>query len=120
MSKSVKQKLFIWIGGAAVVILIFLLLGQETFLGGKTYSVRRSTFESTISVKGEIQGKNAFYISFPDELKHRDLWVREFAIKDLIEEGKMVKQGDWIATLEADNLNQQIQNNNDEIERRLA
>ncbi len=118
--KSVKGTRYIWIVGAVIAILIFLLLGQNTFLGYKTYTVKRKTFESGISIKGEIQGKNAVYITFPDELKHRDLWVRDFQIKDLILEGKLVKRGDWIATLDVDNINQQIQNNNEEIERRLA
>ena len=97
-----------------------LLLGRETFSGHKAYTVKRKTFEFVFSVKGEVQGKNAVFINFPDGLKHRDLWLRDFQIKDLIQEGKLVKKGDWIATLDVDNINQQIQANNDDLERRLA
>lgn len=109
-----------WITAAVMVVLAVALLGQNTLTGTGVYTVKKTGFESSISVKGEIQGKNAVLISFPDELKHRDLRIREFEIKDLIEEGTLVKKGDWVATLDIDNINQQIQYNNDDLERRLA
>jgi len=118
--KRLKNKKLLWITGAAVVVLTILLLGQKTLTGPAVYTVKKTRFESSISVKGEIQGKNAVLISFPDELKHRDLRIREFEIKDLTEEGTLVKKGEWVATLDIDNINQQVQHNNDEMERRLA
>lgn len=96
------------------------LISRNSIPGESTYTVKKKTFESVITVKGEIQGKNAVYISFPDDLKHRDIRIGEFQIKDLIEEGSIVKKGDWVATLDIDNINQQIQNNDDDMERRLA
>lgn len=117
---SVRNKKLIGITFAVLVVLVIVLLGRKTFTADETYIVKRTTFESVITVKGEVQGKTAVFISFPDDLKHRDLWIREFEIKDLIEEGKVVKKGDWVATLDVDNINQQIQNNNDDLERRLA
>ncbi len=118
--KLTKKKRYILIAVAAVVIIALALAGQNTLSGPKVFTVKKTGFESSISVKGEIQGKNAVLISFPDDLKHRDLRIREFQIKDLIEEGKLVKKGDWVATLDIDNINQQIQYNNDDLERRLA
>jgi len=118
--KRLKNKKVIWITAAVVVVLAIALLGQNTLTGPGVYTVKKSRFESSISVKGEIQGKNAVLISFPDELKHRDLRIREFEIKDLIEEGTLVNEGEWVATLDIDNINQQIQSNNDDLERRLA
>ncbi|HDR51189.1 MAG TPA: HlyD family efflux transporter periplasmic adaptor subunit [Mariniphaga anaerophila] len=118
--KHLKNKKVLWITAAVMVVLAVALLGQNTLTGTGVYTVKKTGFESSISVKGEIQGKNAVLISFPDELKHRDLRIREFEIKDLIEEGTLVKKGDWVATLDIDNINQQIQYNNDDLERRLA
>src|SRR5690554_824544 len=117
---SGRNKKIIWIVLAVIVVLVFAVLGRKSLVSVDTYTVKRTTFESAITVKGEIQGKTATLISFPDDLKHRDLWVREFQIKDLIEEGKVVKKGDWVATLDVDNINSQIENNNDDLERRLA
>jgi multidrug efflux pump subunit AcrA (membrane-fusion protein) len=56
-------------------------------------------------------------ISLPDDLKHRDLRINEFKIKDLIQEGSLVKKDDWVATLDIENITQQIQSNGDESER---
>lgn len=117
---ATKKKRIIIIASAVLVLLLLMLFGRDTLTGNKTYTVKKGNFASVITAKGEIQGKSAVYITFPDELKHRDLRVHEFQIKDIIEEGKLVKKGDWIATLDINNLNQQIQNNNDEMERTLA
>ena len=112
---ATKKKRIIIIASAVLVLLLLMLFGRDTLTGNKTYTVKKGNFASVITAKGEIQGKSAVYITFPDELKHRDLRVHEFQIKDIIEEGKLVKKGDWIATLDINNLNQQIQNNNDEM-----
>ncbi len=117
---ATKRKRIIITASVVVVILILMLLGRDTLTGNKSYTVKKGDFATVITAKGEIQGKSAIYITFPDDLKHRDLRIHEFQIKDIIEEGKLVKEGDWIATLDINNINQQIQNNNDEMERRLA
>lgn len=117
---SLKKKSILGILIAAGAILIIAIVGRSTLSGPKTYTVKKTKFESVITTKGEIQGKNAVLISFPDDLKHRDLRLHEFQIKDLIQEGSLVKKGDWIASLDKDNINQQIQYNNDDMERRLA
>src|SRR5690606_30469740 len=100
---ATKRKRIIIIASVVVVLLILMLLGRDTLTGNKSYTVKKGDFASVISSKGEIQGKNAIYVTFPDELKHRDLRIHEFQIKDIIEEGKLVKNGDWIATLDVNN-----------------
>jgi multidrug efflux pump subunit AcrA (membrane-fusion protein) len=117
---SLKKKSIFGIIAASVVVIIIAIIGKSTLTGPRTFTVKKTRFESIITAKGEIQGKNAVLISFPDELKHRDLRIHEFQIKDLIREGSLVKKGDWVASLDKDNINQQIQYNNDDLERRLA
>jgi multidrug efflux pump subunit AcrA (membrane-fusion protein) len=117
---SLKKKSIFGIIAASVVVIIIAIIGKSTLTGPRTFTVKKTRFESIITAKGEIQGKNAVLISFPDELKHRELHIHEFQIKDLIREGSLVKKGDWVASLDKDNINQQIQYNNDDLERRLA
>ncbi|MDD4107735.1 MAG: HlyD family efflux transporter periplasmic adaptor subunit, partial [Prolixibacteraceae bacterium] len=105
---------------ALLIIILMAIFGTKTLTGPKSYTVIKTKFESLITVKGEIQGKEGVVISLPDDLKHRDLRIRDFQIKDLIKEGSLVKKGDWVATLDIDNIKQQIEYNNDELERRLA
>lgn len=117
---SLKKKSIIGIAAASVVVILLIVLGGNSIKNSKTYVVKKGVFESEISVKGEIQGKNAILISLPDELKDRDMRIHEFQIKELIEEGTKVKKGDWIATLDIAAITQQIQENNDELETRRA
>lgn len=118
MSSRSKNTIWIILGG--LIIIVVAVMSRKGITPDKTYTVKRQTFESVITVKGEIQGKNAVFISYPDDLKHRDIRIGDFQIKDLIEEGSLVKKGDWVATLDIDNINQQIEYNNDDLERRLA
>lgn len=117
---SLKKKSIIGIIAATVATIAMVFIGKETLTGPGTFTVKKTHFELIISSKGEIKGKNAVLISFPDELKPRDLQIHEFEITDLIEEGTLVKKGDWVASLDKDNITQQIQSNNDDMERRLA
>ncbi len=118
---SIKKKGII-IGAALAVaaIIIVVLLSNNSLSGEKIYTVKKDNFESIISTKGEIQGKNAVLISLPDVLKRRDLRIYEYEIKELIQEGTEVKKGDWIATLDIGSITQQIQNNNEDLEKRRA
>ena len=117
---SLKKKSIIGIIAATILVVVIALVGRKELIGSKIYTVKETIFLSEIAVKGEIQGKDAMQITIPDDLKHRDLRINEFQIKDLIEEGRKVKKGDWIATLDIANITQQIQENNDELERRRA
>lgn len=117
---SVRNKSIIGIAVVIVAAVIIVLLSSNGFSGEKTYTVKKDNFESVISVKGEIQGKNAVLISLPDVLKRRDLRLYEYQIKDLIQEGSKVKKGDWVATLDIASITQQIQNNNEDLEKRRA
>lgn len=117
---SVKKKTIIGVAAAIVIVTVVVLLSSKSLSGEKTYTVKKDNFESVISVKGEIQGKNAVLISLSDVLKRRDLRIYEYQIKDLVQEGAKVKKGDWIATLDIASITQQIQNNNEDLEKRRA
>lgn len=117
---SIKKKSIIGIVAIVFVVITIGLLGKNKLSGTKVFTVQKSNFESIITVKGEIQGKNAVLISLPDDLKKRDLRIHDLQIKDLVQEGTHVKKGDWVATLDVANITQQIQSNKDELERKFA
>lgn len=85
-----------------------------------THIVRRVNFENFIETKGEIQGKNALFITMDDIFKDENIRVSVLKIKDMVPEGTIVKKGDWIATLDQAAINQRIQENNDELQSRRA
>ena len=114
---SLKKKSIIGIVAISVIVIIAAVFGGKSLTAIRAFTVKKTNFEAVITVKGEIQGKEAVLIALPDDLKNRDLRIHEFKIKDLIQEGSLVRKGDWIATLDIENITQQIQSNNDETER---
>ncbi|MCK5731061.1 MAG: HlyD family efflux transporter periplasmic adaptor subunit [Draconibacterium sp.] len=115
-----KKRSIFFIGLAAVIILIIAFWGETKIIGSKLYSVKKTKFEFVIDSKGEIQGKNTVLIKLHNDFKNRSLRIRELQIKDLIQEGTLVKKGDWVATLDIASINRQIEENKDDMEEDLA
>lgn len=114
------KKRYIWILLVVVLVIAIAAFGGSKLANENTYTVRSGSFELALNIKGEVQGKNAVVINMPDELKRRDLRIYGIKIKDLVQEGKEVKKGEWIATLDAAAINQQMQSNNQEVTKRKA
>lgn len=114
------KKRYIWILLIVLVVAVSVFFGGKELVSNKIHTVKSGPFEVTLNIKGEVQGKNAVLISLPDELKNRDLRVYGLKLKDLVDEGTEVKQGEWIATLDGANITQQIQSNQQELTKYLA
>jgi multidrug efflux pump subunit AcrA (membrane-fusion protein) len=99
------------------VIVTALVLVLYSVPDRKVHTVSTGLFELALEVKGEIQGKNAIVISLPDELTRRDMRIYQYKLKDMVEEGTVVKEGDWVATLDAAQITQQIQDNSQDMEK---
>jgi len=98
-----------------VVALVTVVAVKKIFTNENVYTVRSGSFELSLNTKGEIQGKNAVVINMPDVLRKRELRLYQLQLKDLIAEGTEVKKGDWVATLDAATINQQIQSNSQQL-----
>lgn len=103
-----------------VVIGIMYFSKNGKIAGNREFMVKKTDFEFVIETKGEIRGIDAQNIVLPPEFKNRELWVHNFKIKDLVKEGTLVKTGDWVATIDVSELNQQKENNNVELARRKS
>lgn len=117
---KLKQKHIILILSIVAVSVVAVAIALSTGPGEKLHEVKSGPFELSLEVKGEIQGKNAIVISLPDELSQRDLRIYQVKIKDMVEEGTAVKAGDWVATLDAAQITQEMQNNQQDLDRRRA
>ncbi len=114
------KKRYLWILLVIIVGLTAVLYESKNLIPNNTCTVQSGPFELALNIKGEVQGKNAVVINLPDVMKRRSLRIYQIKIKDMIPEGKLVKKGDWIATLDAADINQKIQNNQQELTRHLA
>lgn len=116
----IKKKYF-WI--PALIVLIgcaVLVFGRKGIGTEKIHTVKSGPFELSLNTKGEINGKNAVVINLPDIIKNRNLRIYNLKIKDLVPEGTILKKGDWVATLDAASISQQMQNNAQDLTRRRA
>lgn len=114
------KKRYIWILLVIIIGLVVVLYESKNLIPDNTCTVQSGPFELALDIKGEVQGKDAVVINMPDVMKRRSLRIYQIKIKDLVPEGKLVKKGDWVATLDAADINQKIQSNQQELTRHLA
>jgi multidrug efflux pump subunit AcrA (membrane-fusion protein) len=74
----------------------------------------KGNFEISISAAGEIIPENSIDIKAPEVNRGRDFHGSDLKITDMIPEGTIVKEGDFIATLDRTQYNNMLK---DELER---
>jgi multidrug efflux pump subunit AcrA (membrane-fusion protein) len=115
-----NKKLIIAIAIVAVLIVAFF-----TFRGGgSTESIEIMTeaqsgnFVIAITTTGELEAKNAIKITGPSGLRGARLW--NVKIDKLVDEGTVVKKGDFVASLDASELADRIRNVENEYQQSLS
>jgi multidrug efflux pump subunit AcrA (membrane-fusion protein) len=95
-----KKKLLIGAG-----ILVVLLVGYFFVRGGDgaetadvLATVRKGDFRVEIETTGELEAKNSVKIMGPGGLRNFQIW--QVTIQNIVDEGTVVKKGDWVATLD--------------------
>jgi HlyD family secretion protein len=97
-----------------VVIVTFIALFVFTKVTSKSdkevyyAEARRGPFEITVSTTGELMAENSVNILAPDIQSGRDVRSSPIKITDLIAEGTEVKEGDYIATLDRTEFDNQL------------
>ncbi len=95
-----KRKILI--GSSVVLLSIFLYFLIIKTKDGDTASilssVKKGEFRVEIETTGELEAKNSVKIMGPQSLRNFQIW--QVTIQDIINEGTVVKKGDWIATLD--------------------
>jgi len=86
-------------------VLVFLLIGYFVVRGNKTSKladilapVKKGRFKVEIETTGELEAKNSVKILGPQSLRTFQIW--QVVIQNIVDEGTVVKKGDWIATLD--------------------
>jgi multidrug efflux pump subunit AcrA (membrane-fusion protein) len=95
-----KKRLLIG-GGVAVVLLIAYLVvsgSRRDDTMDVMAVVKRGTFKVEIETTGELEAKNSVKILGPTQLRNFDIW--RIGVQSIIDEGTIVKKGDWVATLD--------------------
>jgi multidrug efflux pump subunit AcrA (membrane-fusion protein) len=114
-----KKHHWVYISLTAIVI-VAVVLYYALRQPADIYVVKKDKFEAVITSKGEIQSEIALEISFPDEMRSRDLNIYQTKIKDLVPEGTIVKKGDYVALLDEVRIKELISFNDDNLRRMTA
>ncbi len=95
-----KRKILLGAG-----ILIVLIVGYFVVTGNKSNdaasimaTVKKGQFRVDIETTGELEAKNSVKILGPQSLRNFQIW--QVTIQNIINEGTVVKKGDWVATLD--------------------
>ncbi|MBA4144807.1 MAG: RND transporter [Azospira oryzae] len=112
-----RKKIFI---GAAVVAI--LLIGYLIFAGTKEgetsdimASVKKGEFRVEIETTGELEAKNSVKILGPGGLRNFQIW--QVTIQSIVDEGTVVKKGDWVATLDRSEFQNKFNQKQIELEK---
>jgi multidrug efflux pump subunit AcrA (membrane-fusion protein) len=94
-----KKKLIIFAVVAAALAAFFLFRGGKTKANVEILTtVRSGPFKVEIETTGELEARNSVKIQGPAAL--RDFRIFNVTIQDIVDEGTIVKKGDWVATLD--------------------
>ncbi len=100
-----KKKLIIATVTGLILILLFILKPWDKSDSHKeSVRVIKGTFETYITEIGTLKAQVALDIIVPEVSYRRELDIWELKILDIVEEGKIVKTGDHVATLDPTNV----------------
>ncbi|MFV0345439.1 MAG: efflux RND transporter periplasmic adaptor subunit [Bacteroidales bacterium] len=85
-----------------------------------TYTVRAKPFFVTKVLPGEIQSVQSKFINIPEGILSQEYRIRDIKITDLVNEGTIVKKGDYIGMLDPSNLQENMRSNTDRLDAELA
>lgn len=112
-----RKKIIIGLIGLAVVVSGFLFFNRRSDkkTSDITVQVTKGKFVIDITTTGELEARNSVEILGPTKL--RDFRVFNLTIQDIVEEGKVVEQGDWIASLDKSEFQSRLQDKEIDLER---
>jgi HlyD family secretion protein len=95
-----KRNLIITVGVLIVLLITyFVISGNRKGTGADIFAtVKQGKFKVEIETTGELEAKNSVNILGPSAL--RDFRIYELTIQSIVDEGIVVKKGDWIANLD--------------------
>jgi len=109
------------------VILVIAIVAGYFIIKSRSHSsdilikvpVQKGLFISEVYSTGQLQAENATHIQVPDELSSRSLNIFEIKVTEIIEEGTVVNEGDFIASLDHSTVEEIKTNATEELEKAL-
>lgn len=107
------------IGAGVIVVLVisyyFVKGNKSDRLADIIAPVKKGKFKVEIETTGELEAKNSVKILGPSSLTSFQIW--QVTIQSIIDEGTVVKKGDWIATLDRSEFQNKFNQKTIELEK---
>jgi len=116
-----RKKLIYSLGGLVLIIIIFFGIkynSVEDSTSEVTVKIQRGDFRIEVTTSGELEAKNSVKILGPSGLQRVQLW--EVKLDNIVDEGTIVKKGDYIARLDQSELEGKIQSAQNDLEMALS
>lgn len=118
-----KKKKFIIYGVAAVIVIVLIIVftskGKDGYVP-QTVKVQEGQFEIVVSTTGELEAESNIKIEGPAGLRARNVRIGDVTIQDLVPEGTVVKEGDYVAQLDRSSAENSLKDIEDEHEALVA
>jgi len=110
-----KKWILISLGVLIVLALWYFLRSEPVLVETIKVPVERGDFVVSVYTSGELEAKNSENIQGPSGLRTVNLWNVQIA--ELIPEGTLVAEGDWVATLDRTEISNRLKDVETELEK---
>lgn len=115
-----NKKVLLTAGVIAILLVGYFVVRKNTT--GTTsdiiVNVKRSSFRVEIETTGELEAKNSVKILGPTQLRDFRIW--QVVIQNIVDEGTIVKKGDWVANLDRSEFQTRFNEKQIELEKENA
>jgi hypothetical protein len=114
-----KRKIQIYVAIAIVVaiLIIWLLASSGDSNREQTTRVQRGAFEIVVTTTGELEAESMERIEGPEGMRDRNVRMGDVKILDLVPEGTVVEEGQYVATLDRSAGDTRLKDVKDELEK---
>lgn len=99
-----------------VALVIFNKVASKKDTTNYFVETQKGNFEISVSSSGELVAENSIDIKAPEIAASRDIHATNIKIQDLVPEGTEVKEGDYIATLDRTEFDNNLKDERERLE----
>ncbi|MCL2097764.1 MAG: efflux RND transporter periplasmic adaptor subunit [Bacteroidales bacterium] len=114
-----KRKIQLYVATAIIgaVLIIWLLASSGSDNREQTTKAKRGPFEIVVTTTGELEAQSMERIEGPAAMRDRNVRLGDVKILDMVPEGTVVEEGDYVATLDPSAGDTRLKDVQDELER---
>ena len=118
---AINNKKLLWLAGGIAVLLFSYFMLRSSESGSQSdivTEVKQGLFKVEIEITGELEAKNSVKILGPTQLRDFRIW--QVVIQSMVDEGTVVKKGDWVANLDRSEFQTRFNEKQIELEKENA